>query len=76
MKLLNIFSLICSIFIGMIIIYGVVMMVGDALGITIFNNQLLIVGLSLVLLSGLLGKSKPRLSTFVLFIGFIIVIIN
>ena len=66
MKLLNIFSLICSIFIGMIIIYGVVMMVGDALGITTFNNQLLIVGLSLVLLSGLLGKSKPRLSTFVL----------
>ena len=50
MKLLNIFSLICSIFIGMIIIYGVVMMVGDALGITTFNNQLLIVGLSLVLL--------------------------
>ncbi|MDW4402900.1 hypothetical protein QI045_05040 [Staphylococcus saprophyticus] len=76
MKLLNIFSLICSIFIGMIIIYGVVMMVGDALGITTFNNQLLIVGLSLVLLSGLLRKSKPRLSTFVLFIGFIIVIIN
>ena len=76
MKLLNIFSLICSIFIGMIIIYGVVMMVGDALGITTFNNQLLIVGLSLVLLSGLLGKSKPRLSTFVLFIGFIIFIIN
>ncbi|MDW4284546.1 hypothetical protein QI143_04715 [Staphylococcus saprophyticus] len=76
MKLLNIFSLICSIFIGMIIIYGVVMMVGDTLGITTFNNQLLIVGLSLVLLSGLLGKSKPRLSTFVLFIGFIIVIIN
>lgn len=76
MKLLNIFSLICSIFIGMIIIYGVVMMVGDVLGITTFNNQLLIVGLSLVLLSGLLGKSKPRLSTFVLFIGFIIVIIN
>ena len=76
MKLLNIFSLICSIFIGMIIIYGVVMMVGDALGITTFNNQLLIVGLSLVLLSGLSGKSKPRLSTFVLFIGFIIVIIN
>lgn len=76
MKLLNIFSLICSILIGIIIIYGVVMMVGDVLGITTFNNQLLIVGLSLVLLSGLLGKSKPRLSTFVLFIGFIIVIIN
>ena len=76
MKLLNIFSLICSIFIGMIIIYGVVMMVGDALGITTFNNQLLIVGLAFVLLSGLFGKSKPRLSMLVLFIGFIIVIVN
>lgn len=76
MKLLNMLSLICSIFISIIIIYGVIMMIGDVLGITTFNHQLLIVGLSLVLLSGLLGKSKPRLSMFVLLIGFIIVIMN
>lgn len=52
------------------------MMAGDLMGLTTFNNQLLIVGLAFVLLSGLFGKSKPRLSMLVLFIGFIIVMVN
>ena len=76
MKLLNILSLVCSIFIALIIVYGVIMMVGDAMGIATFNGQLLIVGLSLVLLSGLVGKQKPRLSMLILFVGFIIVVMN
>jgi len=76
MKLLNILSLICSIFITMIIIYGVIMMIADFMGMTTFNNQLLIVGLALVLLSGLIGKQKPGLSMLILFAGFIVVVMN
>ncbi|GGB88999.1 MULTISPECIES: hypothetical protein [Staphylococcus] len=76
MKLLNVLSILCSLVIIIVIIYGVIMMIGDLMGITTFNNQLLIVGLAFVLLSGLFGKSRPRLSMLVLFIGFIIVVIN
>ncbi|ATH60737.1 MULTISPECIES: hypothetical protein [Staphylococcus] len=75
-KLLNVLSILCSLVIIIVIIYGVIMMIGDLMGITTFNNQLLIVGLAFVLLSGLFGKSRPRLSMLVLFIGFIIVVIN
>lgn len=75
-KLLNVLSILCSLVIIIVIIYGVIMMIGDLTGITTFNNQLLIVGLAFVLLSGLFGKSRPRLSMLVLFIGFIIVVIN
>lgn len=75
-KLLNVLSILCSLVIIIVIIYGVIMMSGDLMGITTFNNQLLIVGLAFVLLSGLFGKSRPRLSMLVLFIGFIIVVIN
>ncbi|WP_218047556.1 hypothetical protein [Staphylococcus nepalensis] len=76
MKLLNVLSILCSLVIIIVIIYGVIMMIGDLMGITTINNQLLIVGLAFVLLSGLFGKSRPRLSMLVLFIGFIIVVIN
>ncbi|WP_245355887.1 hypothetical protein [Staphylococcus sp. GDH8C109P] len=75
-RLLSILSFLCSLAITIAIIYGVIMMAGDLMGLTTFNNQLLIVGLAFVLLSGLFGKSKPRLSMLVLFIGFIIVIVN
>ncbi len=75
-KLLNVLSILCSLVIIIVIIYGVIMMIGDLMGITTINNQLLIVGLAFVLLSGLFGKSRPRLSMLVLFIGFIIVVIN
>lgn len=75
-KLLNVLSILCSLVIIIVIIYGVIMMIGDLMGITTFNNQLLIVSLAFVLLSGLFGKSRPRLSMLVLFIGFIIVVIN
>nr|WP_278250472.1 hypothetical protein [Staphylococcus nepalensis] len=74
--MLNVLSILCSLVIIIVIIYGVIMMIGDLMGITTFNNQLLIVGLAFVLLSGLFGKSRPRLSMLVLFIGFIIVVIN
>ncbi|HLR18594.1 MAG TPA: hypothetical protein VK115_01595 [Staphylococcus sp.] len=60
----------------MIIIYGVIMMIADFMGMTTFNNQLLIVGLALVLLSGLIGKQKPGLSMLILFAGFIVVVMN
>ena len=76
MRLLSILSFLCSLAITVVIIYGVIMMAGDLMGLTTFNNQLLIVGLAFVLLSGLFRKSKPRLSMLVLFIGFIIVIVN
>ena len=75
-RLLSILSFLCSLAITIVVIYGVIMMAGDLMGLTTFNNQLLIVGLAFVLLSGLFGKSKPRLSMLVLFIGFIIVIVN
>ncbi|WP_204171327.1 hypothetical protein [Staphylococcus sp. GDY8P69P] len=76
MRLLSILSFLCSLAITIVVIYGVIMMAGDLMGLTTFNNQLLIVGLVFVLLSGLFGKSKPRLSMLVLFIGFIIVLVN
>ena len=75
-RLLSILSFLCSLAITIVVIYGVIMMAGDLMGLTTFNNQLLIVGLEFVLLSGLFGKSKPRLSMLVLFIGFIIVLVN
>ncbi len=75
-RLLSILSFLCSLAITIVVIYGVIMMAGDLMGLTTFNNQLLIVGLVFVLLSGLFGKSKPRLSMLVLFIGFIIVLVN
>ncbi|MEP9851366.1 hypothetical protein ABDK10_01585 [Staphylococcus aureus] len=52
------------------------MMIADFMGMTTFNNQLLIVGLALVLLSGLIGKQKPGLSMLILFAGFIVVVMN
>nr|WP_239441494.1 MULTISPECIES: hypothetical protein [unclassified Staphylococcus] len=73
---MSILSFLCSLAITIVVIYGVIMMAGDLMGLTTFNNQLLIVGLVFVLLSGLFGKSKPRLSMLVLFIGFIIVLVN
>ena len=75
-RLLSILSFLCSLAITIVVIYGVIMMAGDLMGLTTFNNQLLIVGLAFVLLSSLFGKSKPRLSMLVLFIGFIIVLVN
>lgn len=52
------------------------MMIGDFMGVTTFNNQFLIIGIAIVLLSNLFQQSKPRVSIALLIIGIIFIFIG
>lgn len=76
MKVARILSIVCTILLVGVLVYGVIMMVGDFMGVTTFNNQLLIVGIALVLLSDLVQRSKRLISIILLIAGIILIFIG
>ncbi|MBF7018716.1 hypothetical protein ISO99_02230 [Staphylococcus sp. 18_1_E_LY] len=76
MKFAKILSIVCTVLLVGVLVYGVIMMIGDFMGITTFNNQLLVVGIALVLLSDLVQKSKKSLSIILLIAGIILIFIG
>lgn len=76
MKVARILSIVCTILLVGVLVYGVIMMVGDFMGMTTFNNQLLIVGIALVLLSDLVQRSKRLISIILLIAGIILIFIG
>lgn len=76
MKFAKILSIVCTVLLVGVLVYGVIMMIGDFMGITTFNNQLLVVGIALVLLSDLVQRSKKSLSIILLITGIILIFIG
>lgn len=76
MKFAKILSIVCTVLLVGVLVYGVIMMIGDFMGITTFNNQLLVVGIALVLLSDLVQRSKKSLSIILLIAGIILIFIG
>ncbi|RIM60603.1 hypothetical protein BU598_07480, partial [Staphylococcus arlettae] len=62
MKIARFISVLCTVLLIIVLIYGLIMMIGDFMGVTTFNNQFLIIGIAIVLLSNLFQQSKPRVS--------------
>ncbi|GAA6826464.1 hypothetical protein RCL10_03905 [Staphylococcus lloydii] len=76
MKFAKILSIVCTVLLVGVLVYGVIMMIGDFMGVTTFNNQLLVVGIALVLLSDLVQRSKKSLSIILLIAGIILIFIG
>lgn len=76
MKFAKVLSIVCTVLLVGVLVYGVIMMIGDFMGITTFNNQLLVVGIALVLLSDLVQRSKKSLSIILLIAGIILIFIG
>ncbi|WP_259337243.1 hypothetical protein, partial [Staphylococcus arlettae] len=62
LKIARFISVLCTVLLIIVLIYGLIMMIGDFMGVTTFNNQFLIIGIAIVLLSNLFQQSKPRVS--------------
>ncbi|PTJ69939.1 hypothetical protein, partial [Staphylococcus kloosii] len=67
---------VCTVLLVGVLVYGVIMMIGDFMGITTFNNQLLVVGIALVLLSDLVQRSQKLLSIILLIAGIVLIFIG
>ncbi|NKE84387.1 hypothetical protein HFD07_04375 [Staphylococcus arlettae] len=76
MKIARFISVLCTLLLIIVLIYGLIMMIGDFMGVTTFNNQFLIIGIAIVLLSNLFQQSKPRVSIALLIIGIILIFIG
>ncbi|RBA05203.1 hypothetical protein [Staphylococcus arlettae] len=76
MKIARLISVLCTVLLIIVLIYGLIMMIGDFMGVTTFNNQFLIIGIAIVLLSNLFQQSKPRVSIALLIIGIILIFIG
>lgn len=76
MKFAKVLSIVCTVLLVGVLVYGVIMMIGDFMGLTTFNNQLLVVGIALVLLSDLVQRSKKSLSIILLIAGIILIFIG
>lgn len=75
-KIARFISVLCTVLLIIVLIYGLIMMIGDFLGVTTFNNQFLIIGIAIVLLSNLFQRSKPRVSIALLIIGIVLIFIG
>lgn len=73
-RMIQIFSFIATGIIILYIMYGVGMMIGNLLGIVRFNNQPLVIGFAMVLLSSLIKYQKLNSITFM--IGVILIVMN
>lgn len=76
LKIARFISVLCTVLLIIVLIYGLIMMIGDFMGMTTFNNQFLIIGIAIVLLSNLFQQSKPRVSIALLIIGIILIFIG
>ncbi|AVQ36222.1 hypothetical protein [Staphylococcus kloosii] len=76
MKFAKVLSIVCTVLLVGVLVYGVIMMIGDFMGITTFNNQLLVVGIALVLLSDLVQRSQKLLSIILLIAGIVLIFIG
>ncbi|WP_258521868.1 hypothetical protein [Staphylococcus arlettae] len=76
LKIARLISVLCTVLLIIVLIYGLIMMIGDFMGVTTFNNQFLIIGIAIVLLSNLFQQSKPRVSIALLIIGIILIFIG
>ncbi|PTH52004.1 hypothetical protein BU597_10830 [Staphylococcus arlettae] len=76
MKIARFISVLCTVLLIIVLIYGLIMMIGDFMEVTTFNNQFLIIGIAIVLLSNLFQQSKPRVSIALLIIGIILIFIG
>lgn len=76
LKIARFISVLCTVLLIIVLIYGLIMMIGDFMGVTTFNNQFLIIGIAIVLLSNLFQQSKPRVSIALLIIGIILILIG
>lgn len=76
LKIARFISVLCTLLLIIVLIYGLIMMIGDFMGVTTFNNQFLIIGIAIVLLSNLFQQSKPRVSIALLIIGIILIFIG
>ncbi|MDT3958924.1 hypothetical protein [Staphylococcus kloosii] len=76
MKFAKVLSIVCTVLLIGVLVYGVIMMIGDFMGVTTFNNQLLVVGIALVLLSDLVQRSQKLLSIILLIAGIIFIFIG
>ena len=76
LKIARFISVLCTVLLIIVLIYGLIMMIGDFMGVTTFNNQFLIIGIAIVLLSNLFQQSKPRVSIASLVIGIILIFIG
>ncbi|MFL0499788.1 hypothetical protein ACLIJY_02180 [Staphylococcus arlettae] len=76
LKIARFISVLCTVLLIIVLIYGLIMMIGDFMGVTTFNNQFLIIGIAIVLLSNLFQQSKPRVSIALLIIGIILIFIG
>ncbi|MBF7017131.1 hypothetical protein [Staphylococcus durrellii] len=76
MKFAKVLSIVCTVLLVGVLVYGVIMMIGDFMGVTTFNNQLLVVGIALVLLSDLVQRSKKLISIILLIAGIILIFIG
>ncbi|MBF7024214.1 hypothetical protein [Staphylococcus kloosii] len=76
MKFAKVLSIVCTVLLVGVLVYGVIMMMGDFMGVTTFNNQLLVVGIALVLLSDLVQRSQKLLSIILLIAGIVLIFIG
>ncbi|HJF68903.1 MAG TPA: hypothetical protein K8V85_11370 [Staphylococcus kloosii] len=76
MKFAKVLSIVCTVLLVGVLVYGVIMMIGDFMGVTTFNNQLLVVGIALVLLSDLVQRSQKLLSIILLIAGIVLIFIG
>jgi hypothetical protein len=76
MKFAKVLSIVCTVLLVGVLVYGVIMMIGDFMGVTTFNNQLLVVGIALVLLSDLVQRSQKLLSIILLIAGIVLIFID
>lgn len=76
MKFVKVLSIVCTVLLVGVLVYGVIMMIGDFMGVTTFNNQLLVVGIALVLLSDLVQRSQKLLSIILLIAGIVLIFIG
>lgn len=74
MKFLLLLRLIALIVIIGILVHGLIMMVGEIMGLTQYDNHLLIVGFALILLSELIKVNKLEFILFAL--GMFCIIVN
>lgn len=74
MKFLLLLRLIALIVIIGILVHGLIMMIGEIMGLTQYDNHLLIVGFALILLSELIKVNKLEFILFAL--GMFCIIVN
>lgn len=73
MKFLQLLRVIALIVFTVVIVHGLIMMVGQLFGLTEFNDHLLVVGFSLILLSELIKINKLEFIPFALGVFFIVI---